>query len=695
MNITIDYKCCYKECPKQCKQIYIKSNVKASIDNFLGDSYLKIKKYHGRLFSYQAENELSLIKYFADLGGLFGLYLGISFVHFGTLINQLINYMKKLLNYCMNYKIFKIIIRLRKNLQKLNFILNHIQLIDFTLVSKLIFPPILIYQMFTMFNLYFKYSTQTNYNFILYNISDNKYSVNEFPAITVCNDLLFDKIWFNDYYDPELIDFNYLRLFNEDQAKSDERDITNCKQFHPFISNINKHGTNEHVKFSLFNIIETYVKYYENKYKDEEDFDDIFCPKLLNMWHFILNNLMANDQNQFQKRMLRFEDKHTYGLNSTKQLFDFYRDHFSCITNDPSIHCSRFGQNLSLLSPLGKCHTFLYNNDINQTHVKSIKILMNLFLRGSPYSDLIYPNYLSFRVLLHEKNSMPDRGSIEIIPFFNYMFQSYDMNMELKKTVIKKLEKPYHTECHDYGESNQINCLNSCYIKMYQDAFDCSPNSYNYQTIILNYIHGDNEKNLFCPNYLNNNITKFERKLNYFCNQMCGSSCHEISHDVEIGLSEPSSEKLIINFYSNDTTYKSIEYVPKISIIEFFINLFNIWNLWHGTSLITILVIFANFSRKISRFFPSRTNCLNTRILIKIISSILLLLFIGKIISLTMDYLRFDTITKINLLDYEDDDNYPYLSFTLDEGIFKFMINLANFKSNFTMLPKEKFKEYN
>ena len=85
MNIKIDYKYCYKECPKQCRQTYTKSIVKASIDNFIGDSYLKIGKYHGKQFAYQAENELSLIKYFAD----FRWIIRIIFWHFVCSIRKL------------------------------------------------------------------------------------------------------------------------------------------------------------------------------------------------------------------------------------------------------------------------------------------------------------------------------------------------------------------------------------------------------------------------------------------------------------------------------------------------------------------------------------------------------------------------------------------------------------------------------
>ena len=228
---------------------------------------------------------------------------------------------------------------------------------------------------------------------------------------------------------------------------------------------------------------------------------------------------------------------------------------------------------------------------------------------------------------------------------------------------------------------------------MYYDAFHCLPNRNNYHTVILNNIY-DDERTLFCANYLVDNITKLERNINYHCNQLCGSPCHQVFHDVEIEFSYHSPKILTINFYFIDATFRSIEYEPKISMMEFLINLFNIWNLWHGTSLITILLILTNFSKKTLRFFIIPTNCLNMKLLIKIISSILLLLFTEKIISLTINYLQYDTITKINLLDYEDDANYPYLSFTLKENIKYLMVHLANFKSNFTLYSKNNFSKY-
>ena len=120
----------------------------------------------------------------------------------------------------MNMEIFRMMTKFKRILKRVILILNYIEQIDFKIISKLIFPPMFIYQLFIMINSYFQYSTQTNYEFIPYNISDNKYSVEEFPSITVCNEQLFDKIWFKDYYDSDNIDMNRLKL--QEQFSNEE-----------------------------------------------------------------------------------------------------------------------------------------------------------------------------------------------------------------------------------------------------------------------------------------------------------------------------------------------------------------------------------------------------------------------------------------------------------------------------------------
>ena len=105
-NITIDIKHCHKDCPKKCLQNYNKLKIETSINNYNGDSYLKIRNEKKKKFSYKAESQLSLIKYIADLGGLFGLYLGISFIEMGKLIKYLISLFKESFKFYQEYENF-------------------------------------------------------------------------------------------------------------------------------------------------------------------------------------------------------------------------------------------------------------------------------------------------------------------------------------------------------------------------------------------------------------------------------------------------------------------------------------------------------------------------------------------------------------------------------------------------------------
>ena len=98
------------------------------------------------------------------------------------------------------------------------------------------------------------------------------------------------------------------------------------------------------------------------------------------------------------------------------------------------------------------------------------------------------------------------------------------MSIELKKTVIKRLEKPYDTECHDYGNSNQIDCLNECLVRKYQEKFNCLPNQNKYHSLVLNF---SEDINIFCPNSYAINITQFEKFIQKYCYDICGNPCEK------------------------------------------------------------------------------------------------------------------------------------------------------------------------
>ena len=78
--------------------------------------------------------------------------------------------------------------------------------------------------------------------------------------------------------------------------------------------------------------------------------------------------------------------------------------------------------------------------------------------------------------------------------------------------------------------------------------------------------------------------------------------------------------------------------------------------------------------------------------MVKIILFSLAILFSEQILSKTIEYFQFETITKINLIDYSNDDNYPYVSFVFNDYIPTFpMEPFVKYRNNSTKKHSGKF----
>ena len=178
----------------------------------------------------------------------------------------------------------------------------------------------------------------------------------------------------------------------------------------------------------------------------------------------------------------------------------------------------------------------------------------------------LFPLYLLNKVLLHNKLTFPSYNSLENIPLSNDNLFSKDMSIELKKTVIKRLEKPYDTECHDYGESNEIDCLNKCFLKKYLDKFNCIPNHNKYHTLVLNFTE---DRKLFCPYFLFN-ITEFEKSIQTYCNNICDKPCIDTIFKANIENNDPSRFGLKLEIFFRDKFFYQYRISTKNNLDEIF-----------------------------------------------------------------------------------------------------------------------------
>ena len=181
------------------------------------------------------------------------------------------------------------------------------------------------------------------------------------------------------YYDTDIV--NELTYTAKDLFFYQKSIQKNCVSSSNYFSHIHDNITNQHVEKSIYNLIILYISYYAGILPEMNSVDrTTYCDQYILMVDFIINKFMSNDYDEYHRRMIQFEDKYSHGLIPVKQLFDFYGQHYRCVTNEPSIDCSQLSPTLSLLSPLGKCHTFL-SNDSNQIPIKSINILINNFYK--------------------------------------------------------------------------------------------------------------------------------------------------------------------------------------------------------------------------------------------------------------------------------------------------------------------------
>ena len=117
--------------------------------------------------------------------------------------------------------------------------------------------------------------------------------------------------------------------------------------------------------------------------------------------------------------------------------------------------------------------------------------------------------------------------------------------------------------------------------------------------------------------------------------------------------------------------------------MKFLINLINILNLWHGANILTIISLVTKLFMRLLCLINLSCISSNIKVLIKIISLSLAILFAEKILTNTRKYFQFETIIKIKLVDYDNDANYPYMSFIFSDKMPYFPINLFERKKYF------------
>ena len=339
---------------------------------------------------------------------------------------------------------------------------------------------------------------------------------------------------------------------------------------------------------------------------------------------FFKSLLDVNDQAEFKENFKRLNDKSKQGLNMTKLELDIYQGDSSLtctVTSEITIYqnsnvsediydglrCDKNHDILQILSPFGKCFTFLYEFNENE---KNVSLVFGQYLYQ--IHDLLHEYYyrnkfnaITYRLLIHSRDSLPVLTNDELFFTDTTVTKSIGFFIKLTKYEFKRLPKPYDTNCQNYGNNNRYKCVNNCYFELYMDSIECIPNFDSLYTFKLN--DRKNERNItFCSEENEPKNNSLNEKLKNDCNNECQLPCIDtyLTSDYdEVHFSNNVGGGINYRVYLKDAYYRKINYSPKMTFFSLIIDSANIWSLWHGITFLSILELFVVFLyRKLSGF---------------------------------------------------------------------------------------------
>ena len=194
---------CKRKCQQNFKQILYKIELK-DFENTIyrsNNTELTIEQNSLREIQYIAKSKSELSVFLSDIGGLFGLWCGLSVIDMSAIIKIINVKLRTILHIILKIALIKKLgisfIKILTNAMNIFAILENL---SWKILMKMMLIPMLFVQNYFIISDYFEYFTQISVEFPKYfmNESNNKISINEFPSITVCNEHLFEKILFDE-----------------------------------------------------------------------------------------------------------------------------------------------------------------------------------------------------------------------------------------------------------------------------------------------------------------------------------------------------------------------------------------------------------------------------------------------------------------------------------------------------------------
>src|ERR1700742_61404 len=116
---SVDKNYCQNKCIKNCHEIYYSLELEDNEFSAQNNSKITIEYQMSEEFHYKSDKKYSFVDFLSNIGGLIGLWFGISFIDTSAFIRQTLNYMKLLINIYINRNLKLFVLRLVTHLNKL------------------------------------------------------------------------------------------------------------------------------------------------------------------------------------------------------------------------------------------------------------------------------------------------------------------------------------------------------------------------------------------------------------------------------------------------------------------------------------------------------------------------------------------------------------------------------------------------
>ena len=207
---------CEKICIKDCNEKYFSTRFDNSVVLYKNVTNLWIKYRHSLEYEYIAKHKYSFVDYMSNIGGLFGLWFGITFIDMSQWIKTILGKFENFIWTYINFRSIAQLIAYIKAIRLIVIILNKLRnfilflkVLNWRKFIQVLSLPLILFQIWKLTDEYLEYPMDVSVEWIPLRDSLNRLSDESIPAITVCYEHIFEKFLF----DEELVKYFEKILF--------------------------------------------------------------------------------------------------------------------------------------------------------------------------------------------------------------------------------------------------------------------------------------------------------------------------------------------------------------------------------------------------------------------------------------------------------------------------------------------------